>query len=230
MKLPIITVIISALLLLYVQASAFALSMAPDTIPGQYYLTRQITSEVCRLLDAEQQRSPVAAMSNIQAQETFERALSAGIEKQVPSIKQLARRSKTPNAYEKLRKDIPTAVALALVKTCPAATTLYNRFSRSVANSSEAEKAFFDSWGDELCQKLNILNAQGLMQEKTSAERMELFHQEYTAALSTRGPQIMQLYGPAGNSPEVVEALGNRLTESMVRPCPNTLLLLKPTK
>lgn len=46
------------------------------------------------------------------------------------------------------------------------------------------------------------------------------------ASLKARGPQIMQLYGPAGNSPQTVELLSGRITEYMRQHCSESLLPL----
>jgi hypothetical protein len=117
-------------------------------------------------------------------------------------------------------------VALHLVRTCPAATQLYGRFSRS----APAEEAFVKSWGEELCQRLAALQTTGAFNGKSSAGRVELFHQEYTASLTRRGPQLMQLYGPAGNSQPVVTRLANRVAEYMQQQCPSALILLGDSK
>lgn len=203
-----------------------AVSVAPDTISGQNKLVKQLTAEACQQLDTEQQRASLANLSTAQAQSAFERVLSAAIEKGVPAIKQLAQRSNTIGAYEKLRATLPTAVALRMIQTCSPASTLYNRFSSSVAAPAGPEKAFIESWGNELCTRLVLLNDKGSFQGKPSTERVELFHQEYMASLKARGPQIMQLYGPAGNSPQTVQLLSGRITEYMRQHCSESLLLL----
>lgn len=114
----------------------------------------------------------------------------------VAAIRQVATQANTAGAYEKLRANLPTAMAVHLIRTCPTATQLYSQFS----NSAAAEDAFIQAWGEELCQRLATLQATGFLKGKSPAERVELFHQEFNASLTRRGPQIMQLYGPAGNS------------------------------
>lgn len=194
-----------------------------DTIPGQTLLTRSLATEACRQLAAKPGYATAATMSAQQAQEAFEQALSATIEKRVASIRQAAQRAGTAGAYEKLRAELPTAVALQLVKSCPTAARLYGRFGDSAA----AEDSFIAAWGDELCQRLTTLQTKGLLQNKTSAARIELFHQEFTASLIQRGPQIMQLYGAAGNSQPVMEQLSSRVTDYMQQHCLPALMLLK---
>ena len=134
-----------ALILFNLRATA-AVSVAPDTIPGQSRLVKQLTAEACQQLDTEQQRASLTNLSAAQAQATFERVLSAAIEKGVPAINRLAQRSNTAGAYEKLRATLPTAVALRMIQTCSPASTLYNRFSNSVVAPAGPEKAFIESW------------------------------------------------------------------------------------
>ncbi|RZK28806.1 MAG: hypothetical protein EOO63_10420 [Hymenobacter sp.] len=45
-----------------------------------------------------------------------------------------------------------------------------------------------------------------------------------------RGPQVMQLYGAAGNSQPVIERLANRVTKQMQQQCLPTLMWLKENK
>lgn len=142
------------------------------------------------------------------------------------AIRQVAEQANTAGAYEKLRANLPTAVAVHLIKTCPTATHLYGRFS----NSAATEDAFIKSWGEELCQRLATLQATGFLKGKSPAERVELFHQEFNVSLTRRGPQIMQLYGPTGNSQPVVARLAGRVTEYMQQQCLPTLMLLKDSK
>lgn len=203
-----------------------AFSVVPDTISGQNHLTKQLVAEACQQLANEQKRTPFTDLNASQSQDTFERALSAAIEKSGPDIKKLAQRSKIPGAYERLRAALPTAVAFGMVRTCAPAATLYNRFVNSAVAPDGPEKAFIESWGNELCTRLATLKEQGRFQGKTSTERIELFHQEYLSSLKLRGPQIMQLYGPAGNSSQTVELLSGRMTEYMRQHCSNSLLLL----
>lgn len=203
-------------------ARATPLALA-DTVPGQTLLTRSLATEACRQLAAEPGYATAASLGAQQAQEAFEQALSATIEKRVASIKQAAQRAGTAGAYEKLRAELPTAVALQLVKSCPTAARLYGRFGDSAAT----DDLFIAAWGDELCQRLATLQAKGLLQNKTSAARIALFHQEFTASLTQRGPQIMQLYGAAGNSQPVLEQLSSRVTDYMRQHCLPTLMLLK---
>ena len=196
-----------------------------DTIVGQAQLARNLAAEACQKL-ATKAGQPAGEMSAMQAQAAFEQALSDAIEKQVASIKEVAARANTAGAYEKLRASLPTAVALQLIKTCPTASTLYSRFG----NSAASKDALIKSWGDELCQRLAVLQTTGLLKGKSSAERVELFHQEFNASLTRRGPQIMQLYGAAGNSQQVVGELAGRITEYMQQQCLSTLMMLKDTK
>jgi hypothetical protein len=196
-----------------------------DTITGQTQLARSLAAEACQQLTTE----PSAAASGLspaQAQEAFEQALSKTIEKRVATIRLVAKRANTAGAYEKLRAYLPTAVAMDLLRTCSAAAQLYGRSS----NSAAAEDALVKSWGDELCQRLATLQATGVLKGKSSAERVELFHQEFNASLQRRGSQIMQVYGSAGNSQPVVERLANRVTEYMQQQCLPTLMLLKDSK
>ncbi|MEJ7661987.1 MAG: hypothetical protein WKG07_21645 [Hymenobacter sp.] len=137
------------------------------------------------------------------------------------SVKQAAQRAGTAGACEKLRAELPTAVALQLIKSCPTAARLYGRFGDSAA----AEDTFIAAWGHELCQRLTTLHAKGLLQNKTFTTQIELFHQEFTASLIRRGPQIMQLYGAAGNSQSVIEQIGSRVTDYMRQHCLPTLLV-----
>jgi hypothetical protein len=196
-----------------------------DTVVGQAQLARSLAAEACQQL-ATTPGQLASKMSAVQAQAAFEQVLSNAIEKRVASIKQVAAQSTTAGAYEKLRASLPTAVALQLIGDCPTATTLYNRFS----NSAASKDALIKSWGNELCQRLAELQTTGLLQGKSSAERMELFHQEFNASLTRRGPQIMQLYGAAGNSQPVQGELADRITEYMKQQCLPTLMMLKDTK
>ena len=195
-----------------------------DTILGQSQLAKQLAQSACQQLTTGQ--ASFATMSNLQAQEAFEQALSATIEGHIATIKQVATRAKTAGAYEQLRAQLPTTVSVHLIRSCPAAAQLYARFS----NSAPAEDAFVKSWGDELCQRLEKLQANGMFKGKTSAERIELYHQEFNASLVQRGPQIMQLYGAAGNSQPVLERLSSRNIEYMTHYCLPSLMLLKDTK
>lgn len=196
-----------------------------DTVAGQTQLARSLAAEACQQLAAGPGNA-ATEQSPVQAQEAFEQALSQTIERRVASIRQVARQANTAGAYEQLRAYLPTAVALCLVRTCPAAAQLYGRFSQSAT----AEDAFIKSWGGELCQRLAALQTAGAFRGKSSAERVELFHQEFNASFTRRGPQIMQLYGPAGNSQPVVARLAGRVTEYMQQQCLPTLMLLKDSK
>jgi hypothetical protein len=205
---------------------AWASPLAPvDTIAGQTQLARSLAAEACQQL-ATKPGQPAGEMSAIQAQAAFEQVLSDAIEKRVASIRQVAARANTAGAYEKLRASLPTAVALQLIRACPTATTLYSRFG----NSAASKDALIKSWGNELCQRLAELQATGLLQGKSSAERMELFHQEFNASLTRRGPQIMQLYGAAGNSQPMQRELADGIMEYMKQQCLPTLMMLKDTK
>ncbi len=196
-----------------------------DTIAGQTQLARRLAAEACQQLATGP--SPAAtALSPVQAQEVFEQALSQTIEKRVAAIRQVATQAKVAGAYEQLRAYLPTAVAVQLIRACPAATQLYNRFSQTAAG----EDKFIKAWGNELCQRLAALQTAGAFKGKSSAERVELFHQEFNASLTRRGPQIMQLYGPAGNSQAVVGRLAGRVTEYMQQQCLPMLMLLKDSK
>ncbi len=209
------------------------LSAAPDTVPGQGQLVKQLAAAACQRVGPALGGAAPATLSATQAQEAFEQVLSAAIENQVADIRQLARRTKAAGAYDQLRAELPTATALCMVRTCPAAAALYDRFSSTITGApapTRAEAAFVQSWGDELCRRLAALNEKGQFQGKTSAERFELFHQEYAAALAIRGPQIMQLYGAAGNSNQVTALLSSRMTDYMKQSCPQSLMLLKDTK
>lgn len=200
-------------------------SMAPaDTVVGQTQLARSLASEACQQLAAGPK--PATEQSPVQAQAAFEQVLSQTIEKRAAAIRQVAAKAKVAGAYEQLRAYLPTAVAVQLIRTCPAATQLYNRFSQTAAGEDE----FITSWGDELCQRLAALQTAGTFNSKSSAERIELFHQEFSASLARRGPQIMRLYGPSGNSQAVVERLAGRVTEYMQQKCMPTLTLLKDSK
>ncbi|AMR28061.1 hypothetical protein A0257_13815 [Hymenobacter psoromatis] len=196
-----------------------------DTIAGQTQLARVLAAEACQQLAAGPGQA-LTELSPTQAQEAFEQALSQTIEKRVAAIRQVAKQANTAGAYEKLRADLPTVVAVHLIRTCPTATQLYGRF----INSAAAEDAFIKSWGEELCQRLATLQATGLLKNKSSAERVELFHQEFNASLTRRGPQIMQLYGAAGNSQPVVARLASRVMEDLQQQCLPTLMLLKDSK
>ena len=196
-----------------------------DTIAGQAQLARRLAAEACQQL-ADGPGSAAANLSPTQAQEAFEQALAKTIERRVAAIRQVAQQANAAGAYEQLRAYLPTAVAVHLIKTCPAATQLYGRFS----NSAAAEDAFIKSWGEELCQRLATLQANGLVRGKSPAERVALFHQEFSASLTQRGPQIMQLYGPAGNSQPVVTRLASRATEYMQQQCLPALMMLRENK
>ncbi|WP_088844602.1 hypothetical protein [Hymenobacter gelipurpurascens] len=187
---------------------------------------KQLSDATCQRLTMQQQRVEFASLSSVQAQQTFEQALSDVIEEQVPAIRQLAQRSQVAGAYEKLRTTLPTTVAIQLVRTCRPAASLYQKFSRTNTDASDAEKAFISSWGDELCQRLTALNTQGSLQKKTSAERTAVFRKEFMSSLNSRGPQIMQLYGPAGNNQQTVQYLGNLLSGYMLTSCSQMKLLL----
>lgn len=218
-------ILLGAMWLLSGNQSAWATPLASaDTTAGLTLLARRLAAEACQQLAA----APSAATtpSAQQAQEAFEQALSQTIEKRVVAIRQVAKQANAAGAYEQLRATLPTAVAVQLIRTCPAAAQLYGRFSQTAAG----EDAFVKSWGDELCQRLAALQAAGAFTGKSSAERVELFHQEFNATLTRRGPQLMQLYGPAGNSQAVVERLAGRVTEYMQQQCLSTLMLLKNSK
>ena len=221
--------LVCSLLFLCNSAKANQRTVSPtDTVVGQAQLVNQLAMAACKKMDLEV--GSVAMLSATQAQAAFELALSEAIENGVTGIRQAAQRAKTAGAYEQLRANLPTAVALQLVKTCRTATALYGRFSNTIATTSALtalETAFVESWGDELCKRLTTLNEKGLFQGKTSAERTELFHQEYIASLATRGPQIMQLYGPAGNSDQVTHVLSKLVMDNMIQRCSQTLMLLK---
>jgi hypothetical protein len=217
-------VLLASLGLLGSAQLACAAPPAPaDTVAGQTQLARSIAGETCQQLAAG---PSAAALSPMQAQAAFEQALSQTIEKRVASIRQVAANAKVAGAYEQLRASLPTAVAVHLIRACPAATQLYSRFSQTTVGEDESIK----SWGDELCQRLGALQTAGAFKSKSSAERVELFHQEFNASLNRRGPQIMQLYGPNGNSQEVVTRLAGRVTEYMQQNCLSTLMLLKDSK
>ena len=111
-------------------------------------------------------------------------------------------RWRMPGAYEQIMTNLSTLFSTQLCKTCPDATTLYNRFA-GVRNAAPtpAEMAFVQSWGDELCQRLASLQKDGRLQRKTSAECMELFHQEYSASLLKRDPKLCNYM--------VLRAIGN---------------------
>ncbi len=196
-----------------------------DTIAGQTQLARSLAAEACQQLAAGPGQA-LTELSPTQAQEAFEQALSQAIEKRVAAIRQVAKQANTAGAYEKLRANLPNVVAVHLIRTCPTATQLYGRFS----NLAVAEDAFIKSWGEDLCQRLATLQATGLFKSKSLAERVGLFHQEFNASLTRRGPQIMQLYGPAGNSQPVVERLAGRVMEYMQQQCLPTFMLLKDSK
>jgi hypothetical protein len=223
MKLLLLSYCISLLAFTHARASC-NFTIPIDTVVGQSQLAKQLAGSACQQLAAEQ--ASFATMSNLQAQEVFEHALSATIEGHIANIKQVAAHAKTASAYEQLQANLPTTVAVQLIRNCPAAAQLYARFS----NSAPAEDAFVKSWGDELCQRLEKLQANGMFKDKTSAERIELYHQEFNASLVQRGPQIMQLYGAAGNSQPVLERLSSRNLEYMQQHCLPSLMLLKGTK
>ena len=219
-------ILLGSLWLLAGSQLAWGASPVPvDTIAGQTRLARSLAAEACQQLATGPGRA-ATELSPVQAQEAFEQALSSIIEKRIAVIKRVAEQANTAGAYEKLRADLPTAVAVQLIKTCPAATQLYARFS----NSAAAEDDFIKSWGDELCQRLATLQAAGFLKHKSAAERTALFHQEFTASLTRRGPQLMQLYGPAGNSEAVVARLASRVTDYMQQQCLPTLMLLRDSK
>ncbi|UOR04991.1 hypothetical protein MUN82_18895 [Hymenobacter aerilatus] len=203
---------------------------SPDSIPAPAQLIRQLAADVCQRLATDKQQAAFATMSPPQAQDIFERVLSATIKEKDSSIRQIAQRSDVPNAYERLLRNLATLVSVQLIKTCPDASTLYGRFAGARSDApTPAEQALVQSWGDELCQRLADLQKAGRLQGKTSAECIELFHQEYNASLAKRGPQIMQLYGADGNSQLVVDLLSNRITQYMQQHCLQTLLLLRGT-
>ncbi|MBW3131127.1 hypothetical protein [Hymenobacter profundi] len=203
---------------------------APDSISGQTQLIKQIAAEACQQMAADKQQDSFATMRPPQAQDTFEKILLATIKRRESTIRQVARRSNVPGAYEQLLGSLATLVSVQLVRTCPDATMLYGRFAGArSAEPTPAEQALIQEWGDELCQRLAALQKAGRLQGKTSAECLELFHQEYTASLTKRGPQIMQVYGSDGNSQMVVDLLSNRITQYMQQHCLQTLLLLRGT-
>ncbi|QKG58131.1 hypothetical protein GKZ68_16760 [Hymenobacter sp. BRD128] len=217
-------VLVASLWLLAAGPAALAASLAlADTVAGQTQLARSLAGEACQQLAAG---PSTATLSPVQAQAAFEQVLSQTIEKRVATIRQVAAQAKVAGAYEQLRAYLPTAVAVQLIRACPAATQLYNRFRQTAAGEDE----FIKAWGDELCQRLAALQTAGAFKGKSSAERVELFHQEFNASLIRRGPQIMQLYGPNGNSQPVIERLAGRVTEDMQQNCLSTLMLLKDTK
>jgi hypothetical protein len=196
-----------------------------DTVAGQTQLARRLSAEACQQLAAGPAHA-AGPMTPTQAEEAFEQALSSTIEKQVPTIKQVAAQAHTAGAYEHLLAYLPTAMALHLIRTCPLATSLYGQFG----NAAAAKDVLVKSWGDELCQRLATLQTTGLFKDKSSAERVELFHQEFNASLTRRGAQIMQLYGAAGNSQAVVGELAGRITVYMQQQCLPTLMMLKDNK
>lgn len=200
-----------------------ASSLVPaDTIAGQARLARSLAAEACQQLASGPNRA-ATGQNPLQAQQAFEQALSQTIEKRTASIRQVASKATAAGAYERLRAYLPTAMAVLLVRTCPTAAQLYNQFSSSAAT----EDALIKSWGEELCQRLATLHTAGTFNGKSSAERVELFRQEFTTSLARRGPQIMQLYGADGNSQPVVARLAGRITEYMQQQCLPTLTLLK---
>lgn len=219
-------VLLASLGLLGSTRLASAAPLAPaDTVAGQTQLARSLASEACQQLAAGLSAA-TTALSPMQAQAAFEQALSQTIEKRVAAIRQVAARAKVAGAYEQLRASLPTTVAVQLIRACPAATQLYNQFSQTAAGEDE----FIKSWGDELCRRLAALQSAGAFRGKSSAERVELFHQEFNAALTRRGSQIMQLYGPSGNSQPVITRLAGRVTEYMQQNCLSTLTVLKDSK
>lgn len=225
MKILLLSCSFSLLTISHIRAAQSTIAPS-DTVVGQSQLARQLATGACQQLTAAPTAASLATMSVTQAQETFERMLSSAIEEHVAMIKQVATQAKTAGAYEQLRAALPTVVAVHLIRNCPAAAQLYARFS----NSAAAEDAFIKSWSEELCQRLAALQAKGLFKGKTSAERIELYHQEFNASLVQRGPQIMQLYGAAGNSQPVVDRLSSRTLEYMQQHCLPALMQLKDNK
>ncbi|WP_460613444.1 hypothetical protein [Hymenobacter seoulensis] len=203
---------------------AYALQVLPDTLMGQSQLVKQLRTEACEQLLSRQKNTPFSTLNATQAQQLFEETLSATIEKRVSSIKQVAARSKIAGAYEQLRANLPTAVAIQLVKTCQPAATLYNQFSNSLPTA--AEQMLIKSWGSELCSRLTALKDNGSFKGKTPTERMELFRREFMTSVNTHGPQIMKVYGPAGNSPQAVDRLSQLVSQQIQEQCTSLLYLL----
>ena len=213
--------------------AARPLPVPADTVAGQALLTKKLAAETCQQLTANPKHDLFASMAAAEAQQIFEQALSVVIEKRVGDIRQLARNSAKASVYDNLRVALPTAMALEMVRKCPAAATLFGRFEGEIAtapNPTAAENAFIESWGNELCQRLAALQAKGMFQAKDPAERLALFRREYTASLAARGPQIMQIYGPAGNSQQVSDSMGRDIASFMEQKCPQMLMLLKGVK
>jgi len=198
-----------------------------DTIPGQSQLVKQLESDACRQLEKGSSPAAVAGYTVTQAQAMLELAISTSIDKRREQIKAVVKRS--GNGEDKLMAQLPTVLALQLVKNCTVARALYNRFQGNAALEA-GETSFVQSFSAELCEQLNGLHTKGAFKGKTPEQRVELFHQVFLQSLKTRGPQIMQLYGPAGNSSQTVAALSTKVFQQMQQQCAESIMLLNNAK
>lgn len=204
------------------RTTAQTATTSADSVNGQTLLAREAAATACQRLTAQAGTTNFQTLSPAKAQDLFEQALSNAITSKDKKARRLVQ-GKVASTYEKLISDLTTLAAIELIRICAPAALLYRHFS----DTASAEQEFVQSWGDELCQRLNTLDQQGKLKGQTAAQRMELFRQEYEASLHRRGPQIMQLYGPAGNSTDTVARLGTLLMEHMQTNCLQTLLLLR---
>lgn len=105
--------------------AARPLPVPADTVAGQALLIKKLAAETCQQLTASPKYDLFDSMAAAEAQQIFEQALSAVIEKKVSDIRQLARNSARAGVYGNLRAVLPTAIALQMVRKCPVAATLF---------------------------------------------------------------------------------------------------------
>ncbi|OON68300.1 hypothetical protein B0919_14205 [Hymenobacter sp. CRA2] len=155
----------------------------------------------------------------------MERGIEAAITKHEKAAERLSRSASSPDARRQFSEGFSTAVALELIKHCPAGQQLYNAFSNTVAAHSPADQ-LLESIGNDLCASLARHQANGDFATRKPAERMELFHADFLRVVNGYGPQIMRVHGAKANTQAWVADMSTQVTSYLERHCPNALLSL----
>ncbi|HEX8349916.1 MAG TPA: hypothetical protein VF598_08130, partial [Hymenobacter sp.] len=179
---------------------------------------KQMTAEACQQLEKQNSAAAIAHYSATQAQAMLELAISTSISKHEKEVLAVAARGQSEEARNQFTAQLSTVLALQLIRSCATGTALYSRFQENAA-LGEAEDGFVRSFSDELCGQLSLLHTKGAFKGKSPAQRVEMFHQVFLQSLKTRGPEIMKLYGPAGNSAQTTSALSAKVVEQMKQQC-----------
>ena len=221
------------ILLLYVGAPAARAQQAalPDSVAEKRIVTA-VGSEMCRQLEAENAKKPIASLSPAESQQLFMRLImtSAATSPELMDVF-----VNQPDVAKSYGEDVGRKIGFWLLRECPVSQSMLMQLGvQSVQRKSPltpAEESVLKPMAVDVCRFLTERQAHQDLKSLDAAARQQLFQESLVATLRTHKKELELVYGKkAMQDSRKQEELGRKLATQMATQCPDMLLILSNLK